>query len=65
MEATKLSTDRGRGKEDVAHICNGILLSHEKECNNATYSNMDQPEDYHTKSDRERQISMISLICRL
>ena len=36
-----------------------------KKCNNAIYSNMDQPEDYHIKSDTERQISMILLICRL
>ena len=40
-------------------IYNGILLSHEKEWNNAIYSNMDGPRDYHTKwnkSARERQI---------
>ena len=46
-------------KEDVAHIYNGILLSHKKQ-NNAICSNMDGPRDYHTersKSDRERQIS--------
>ena len=36
---------------------NGILLSHKKELNSATYSNMGGPEDYYTKSDRERQIS--------
>ena len=47
-------------KEDVVHICNGILLSHKKEQNNAICSNMDGPRDCHTewsKSDRERQIS--------
>ena len=47
-------------KEDVVRIYNGILLSHWKEWNNAIYSNMDGPGDYHTqwsKSDRERQIS--------
>ena len=46
-------------KEDVVHIYNGILLSHEKERNNAIYSNMDATRDYHmkwSKSDRERQI---------
>ena len=34
-------------------------ISHKKEWNNAIYSNMDGPRDYHTKwskSDRERQI---------
>ena len=31
MEATYLSSDRGVDQEEVAHICNGILLSHKKE----------------------------------
>ena len=47
-------------KEDVAHIYNGILLSHKKERSNAICSNIDGPRDCHTewrKSDRERQIS--------
>ena len=55
-----MSIDRGMDKEDVAHIYNGILLSHKKEWNNAIYLNMDGPRDCHTewsKSDRERQIS--------
>ena len=46
-------------KEDVIHIYNGILLSHEKERNNAICSNMAATRDYHTKwrkSGRERQI---------
>ena len=29
--------------------CNGILLSHMKECNNAICNNMDGHRDYHTK----------------
>ena len=44
--------------KDVAHIYNGILLSHKKEWNNAICSNMDGPRDNHanwSKSDRERQ----------
>jgi len=39
---------------------NGILLSHQKEQNNAICSNMDGTRDSHTKwskSERERQIS--------
>ena len=39
---------------------NEILLGYEKEQNNAIWSNMDGPRDYHTKwskSERERQIS--------
>ena len=31
MEATEMSINRGMAKEDVVHIYNGILLSHEKE----------------------------------
>ena len=45
--------------EEWMKMCNGILLSHKKEWNNATYSNMDGLRDYHTKwnkSERERQI---------
>ena len=47
-------------KEDVIHIYNGILLSHEKERNNSICSNMDEAKDCHTKwskSDRGRQIA--------
>ena len=40
---------------------NGILLSHKKEQNNAVCNNMDRPRDYHTKSERERQISWYHL----
>ena len=46
--------------EDVVHIYNGILLSHNKEQNNAICSNVDGPRDCHTewsKSETERQIS--------
>ena len=31
MEATKISLDRGKDKEDVAHTYNGMLFSHKKE----------------------------------
>ena len=33
-----------------------ILLSHQKEWNSAIYSNMDGLRDYHTESERKRQI---------
>ena len=42
-----MSIDRGVNKEDVVHIHNGILLSHEKERNNAICSKMDRPRNYH------------------
>ena len=37
------------GKEDLVYVYNGILLSHEKEWNNAIYINVDEPGDDHTK----------------
>ena len=43
----------------MAHIYNGILLSHKKELNCAIYRDMDGPRDCHTewsKSEREKQI---------
>ena len=54
-----MSINRGTNK-DAVRIYNGILLSHKKEKNNATCSNMDATRDYHTKrskSEREGQIS--------
>ena len=46
-------------KEDVVHIYNGILLSHQEEWN-AVFSNMGGSRECHTKwskSDREGEIS--------
>ena len=62
----KFPSDRGMDKEDVVHIYNGILLSHKKEWNNATCSNMDGLRDYHTSevSQTEKdKYHMISFIC--
>ena len=43
-------TSTRKDKEDVVHIYNGLLFSHKKELNNnAIYSNLDGPRDYHTK----------------
>ena len=51
-------TSTGKDKEDVVHIYNGLLFSHKKELNNnAIYSNLDGPRDYHTKwskSDKDK-----------
>ena len=51
MEATWMSIYRWMDKKDVtySHIHNGILLSHTKQWNNTTDSNMDGPGDYHSK----------------
>ena len=49
--------DAEDGMEYYTH--NGILLSHKKEWNNVSCSNIDTTTDYHTmwsKSERERQI---------
>ena len=46
-------------KENMVHIYSEILLSHKKEQNNAIFSNMDGPRNYHTKwgkSEDERWI---------
>ena len=45
-------------KEDVAHIYNGILVSHKKERNWVICSEVDGPRDCHTewsKSEGEKQ----------
>ena len=50
----------------MAHIYNGILLSHNKEQNWVICRDMDGPRDCHTewsKSEREKQISYIMHIC--
>ena len=47
-------------KENVAHIYNGLLLSHKKEWNNAICSDMDGPGDCHTEwreSDKDKYIT--------
>ena len=59
MEATQVSTDRWMDKEDVAHIYNGILISHKKEQNWVICSEVGRPRDCHaewSKSEREKQI---------
>ena len=47
--AVKTSISRGWDEEDLAHMCNGILFSHEEERSNIMCSNMDTPRDYHTE----------------
>ena len=62
-----MSIDKGKDKEDVVHIYNGILLSHKKELNNAICSNMDAARDYHTKWSKSEKdkYHMMSLICEI
>ena len=54
-----MSVDGGVNREDVVHVCNGILLTYKIEWNNAICNNMHEPIYGHTKwskSDRESQI---------
>ena len=47
-----MSIDRGAAQEDVVHIHNGILLSHEKERNNSICSNLGGPRNDHAKQSQ-------------
>ena len=49
----------------MAHIDNGILLSHKKEWNNAICSNMDGPGDYHTKWSKSEKDKYITYMYNL
>ena len=56
-------TDEWIKKMWYIYICNGILLSHKKQWNNAICSNTDGPRDYYTmlsKSEKDKY-HMISL----
>ena len=60
MEGAEMSFNRWMGKEDVVHIYNGILLSHQREWLPNICSNMEETGgDYAkwNKSSRERQSS--------
>ena len=46
VETTCMRTERWMDKEDVVRVCDGILLSPQKEWNDASCSNMDRPGDY-------------------
>ena len=55
----KCPFDRWMDKEDVAHVYNGVLLSHKKKRNWVICSEVDGPRDCHTewsKSEGEQQI---------
>ena len=49
MERTDVSIVRHRDKEDVEHIHNGILLSHQENTNPAIYNNMDEARGYYAQ----------------
>ena len=59
METTEASINIRVDKEDVIHLCNGLLVSQKREQSNAAGSNMDRPRGDHTKqsqSGREKQV---------
>ena len=61
----KLSISRRIDKEDIAHIYNGILLSHKKEWNWVTCRDVSRPRDRHTEwsnSEREKQASYVNIL---
>ena len=57
--------DRWVDEENVVYLYNELLLSHEKEWNNALCSSMNGPRDYHTKGSKSEKgkYHMISLTC--
>ena len=59
-----MSIERGVDK-DVIHVCNGILLNHKKELNNAIFRNTAGLRDYHNKWGKSERDTyrMISFIC--
>ena len=64
MEATYLPINRWMDKEDAVHKYNGVLLSHQKEWNNAICSNMDKSGDHPKRSKSYKdKYYMILLIC--
>ena len=61
---TQKETSVWMDKEDVAHIYNGILLSHKNKRNLVICSEVDGPRACHTdwsKPERENQISYINV----
>ena len=62
MEATSVSISKWMDK-DVAHMYNGISLSHKKEQDWVICRDMDGPRDCHTqwsKPEREKQVLYIN-----
>ena len=54
-----MSIDRWMDKDDVAHVYNGVVLSHKKKRHWVICSEVDGPRVCHTewsKSEREKQI---------
>ena len=64
MEVISMPIKRDMHKEDVADIYNRILLSHNKQQNNAICSNMEELETVILSEVSQRKTNiMISIIC--
>ena len=64
MEATPVFINRWTDK-DVLHTHDGVLLGHEKEWNNAIWSNMDGPRDYYPEWSQRQIPDDITCMCNL
>ena len=61
-----MSINKGMDKEDVVHICNGRILSHKKEWNNAlieTWMDLETIIPSEVSQTVKDKHHMISLIC--
>ena len=68
MERTQIPMDRGMDKEDVVHIFNGILLSHQKGCLFIITSTWMGVEDIMLSKIwqwKKHNYHMVSLICQI
>ena len=63
QKQTKCSPTDEWIKKMCTHTHTRILLSHEKEWNNASSSNMGGPRDYHTKCSQKEKYHTLSVLC--
>ena len=59
METTCVSINREMDKEDVVHVCNGILLGHKEEQNNAVCSNVMDLEIFTLREVSQRKTDTV------
>ena len=63
-EAAQVSTDAWVDKESVAHPCNGLFLSHEKERDSDACYNVDDPWGHYLSEVSQSQKDKYSMILR-
>ena len=52
MKTTEVSFDRWLDRDDMLHMCNGILLSYKKRWNTAICNSMDGPWEYYARQNK-------------